>query len=137
MYKSIAVPVDLTHLDGLEKALHTAAEIARHFGAAVTYVGATTPQPNEVAPTPEAFTQKLEKLAADQGKRHGIEAGVETIVDHDPTIDLSDRLLEAIEKIGADLVVMGSHQPGMAEHFVSSHGGYLASHAPVSVMVVR
>ena len=39
--------------------------------------------------------------------------------------------------VGADLVIMASHVPGMLEHIFSSHGGYIAQHAKVSVFVVR
>jgi nucleotide-binding universal stress UspA family protein len=45
--------------------------------------------------------------------------------------------MKAIDKIGADLVVMASHKPGFLEHIFSSHGGYIAQHATCSVFVVR
>jgi len=32
---------------------------------------------------------------------------------------------------------MASHEPGFFEHIFSSHGGYIAQHAKVSVLVVR
>jgi len=43
----------------------------------------------------------------------------------------------AAKEAGCDLVVMASHVPGFREHILSSNAGYVASHAPISVFVVR
>lgn len=137
MYSQIMVPVDLAHTDQLEKALKTAADLAKHYGAPVTYLGATTPTPSEVAHTPQEFASKLADFAEKQGSGNGIETRSKSVIAHDPAVDLVDVLIDAIESTGADLVVMGSHQPGMAEHVFASHAGYVASHAHTSVMVVR
>lgn len=137
MYSSIMVPVDLAHTDQLGKALQTAADLAKHYGAPVTYLGATPPTPSEMAHTPQEFGQKLQKFAEEQGRGNGIETKSQYVISHDPSVDLVDVLSDAIDKSGVDLVVMGSHQPGMAEHVFASHAGYVASHAHTSVMVVR
>jgi len=137
MYSTIMVPVDLAHTDKLEKALKTAADLAKHYGAPVTYLGATPPTPSPVAHTPEEFGQKLAAFAEKQGSGNGIETKSKWVISHDPAVDLVDVLITAIEDTGADLVVMGSHQPGMSDHVFASHAGYVASHAHTSVMVVR
>ena len=41
MFKKIMVPVDLAHLPALQKALDVAADMARHYDAALCYVGVT------------------------------------------------------------------------------------------------
>jgi len=56
---------------------------------------------------------------------------------HDPAVETTAELMKAIDKIGADLVIMASHEPGFFEHIFSSHGGYIAQHAKCSVFVVR
>ena len=137
MYSTIMVPVDLAHVDQLGKALQTAADLAKHYGAPITYLGATTPEPNEMAHTPQEFEKKLSKFAEEQGKGNGIETKSKVVIAHDPTVDLVNVLIDAIDSTGADLVVMASHQPGMAEHVFASHAGYVASHSHTSVMVVR
>ena len=137
MYTSIMVPVDLAHTDQLGKALQTAADLAKHYGAPITYLGATTPEPNEMAHTPQEFERKLQKFAEEQGSGNGIETRAKMVIAHDPTVDLPDVLTDAVDKTGADLVVMASHQPGMAEHVFASHAGWVASHSHTSVMVVR
>ena len=56
---------------------------------------------------------------------------------HDPAADLDHRLIAAGREIGADLIVMASHLPGLPEHLFASNAGAVASHAKVSVFVVR
>ncbi|MEO1197830.1 MAG: universal stress protein [Pseudomonadota bacterium] len=137
MYQRIMVPVDLAHLDRLDKALTTASDIAKHHGAPVSYVGITSSQPSAVAHTPEEFEDKLIAFAQDQAARHGLETSAKAYVTHDPAVDLDQTLLHAISDTGADLVVMASHVPGLIEHIFASNAGYVASHATVSVFVIR
>ena len=137
MYKKIMVPVDLAHTDKLEKAVATAADLAKHYQAALQMVGVTASAPSSVAHTPEEYAAKLAEYAAAEGKKQGVEIGSHAIVSPDPTIDLDDKLGREAHDIGADLVVMASHVPGFAEHLFSSRAGYLASHTDISVFVVR
>ncbi|AXS41094.1 universal stress protein [Breoghania sp. L-A4] len=137
MYKRIMVPVDLAHLDQLEKALQTAADIAERYGASVLFVGVTATTPGPVAHNPEEFAEKLEAFAASQGSARGIPTSARAYASHDPSIDLDDTLMRAIADGEIDLVVMASHVPGMPEHIFASNAGHLAAHARVSVMVVR
>ncbi len=137
MYSNIMVPVDLAHVERLAKALDTAADLARHYGASVCYVGVTTSAPGEAAHNPAEFEARLEALGAAQAERHGAAVSTRTIVSNDPAIDLDDKLIGAVQETGADLVVMASHMPGLMEHVFASNAGYVASHAAVSVFVVR
>lgn len=137
MYSKILVPVDLAHADKLEKSLETAARLARMENATLVYCGVTAGTPGAVAHNPEEFKQKLSDFVAGQAARTGIESTAVAMTSHDPARDLDDALLEAIRQSGADLVVMASHVPGVADHFFTSNAGWLATHASVSVMVVR
>ncbi|MCC0017890.1 MAG: universal stress protein [Rhodobiaceae bacterium] len=137
MYSKIMVPVDLAHVERLEKALKTAADLARQYGAQVCYVGVTSAAPGSVAHNPAEFKQHLDELAASQSKAHGMGISTHEVVSHDPAVDLDGKLLDAVNETGADLVVMASHVPGVLEHIFSSNAGYVASHAKVSVFVVR
>jgi len=137
MFKSIMVPVDLEHAEQLERALALAADLGRHENATLTYVGVTTHLPSAVAHSTQEYAKKLQDFAKAQSAEHGLPTASQAYASHDPTIDLTDTLLKAIDEIGADLVVMASHVPGVAEHVFASHGGGLASHAKVSVFLVR
>ncbi|MBE9638103.1 universal stress protein [Salipiger mangrovisoli] len=137
MFNCIMVPVDLTHADRLAKALKVAGELAAHFGARLVYVGVTAATPSAIAHTPQEYGERLASFAKAQGLAVGAEASAHPVVTHDPAVDLDPALIKAVEETGADLVVMASHIPGLAEHFWPSNGGTIAARAKVSVMVVR
>lgn len=137
MFKKIMVPIDLAHVDKLGASLQAAADLANHYGATCTYVGVTAPAPSSVAHTPEEFAAKLDSFAQEQSKKHGHRADGHAMVSHDPTIDIDDTLLKAEGETDADLVVMATHVPGIAEMFLPNHGGHLATHSKISVFLVR
>jgi nucleotide-binding universal stress UspA family protein len=137
MYDKIMVPVDLAHIERLGKALDTAADLAKHYRIPLCYVGVTVPMPSTVAHTPQEYAEKLARFGAEQAKKHGIEAETAAYTSHDPAVDLHDKLLEALKATKCDLVVMASHVPGFPEHIFASNAGAVASHADVSVLVVR
>ncbi len=137
MYNCIMVPVDLAHKDKLAKAIEVAADLAQLYTAALHFVGVTATPPSEVAHNPEEFAQLLARFAADEGARLGLDISAETVISHDPAVDLDNDLDREIHELGADLVVMASHVPHFREYVFASNAGYLASHTEVSVLVVR
>lgn len=137
MFSRIMVPVDLAHLPDLERALTCAADLAKHYGARVTYVGVTAATPGAMGHNPKEYEAKLSDFAQEQAKSQGIETHEYTVVSHDPTTDLDDALLRAVKETDADLVVMQSHMPNVMDYIWPSNGGKIAEHAKCSVMVVR
>lgn len=137
MYKKILVPVDLSHVERLDKALTTAADLSKHYGIPICYVSITTSQPSVVAHTPEEFAQKLENFGKAQADKHGVDVTTMALTSHDPIVDLDKRLMAVIHETGSDFVVMASHIPGPLDHIFASNAGYLAAHAKVTVLVVR
>ncbi|MDJ0626689.1 MAG: universal stress protein [Rhodobacter sp.] len=137
MFQRILAPVDLAHLEKLERALKVTAEEARHHGAPVTFVSVTAAAPGPLAHNPDEFKAKLEAFAREQAESRGIDASALAVISHDPTTDVDDALLGAIDDTGADLVIMASHKPGVAAYFWPSNGGKIASHSDVSVFLVR
>lgn len=137
MFRKILTPVDLAHADALSRALEVSADMAQRYGAEIVYVGVTAQTPGEVARTTEEYERKLSAFAAAEGEKHGCKASAHMVVSHDPAVDLNTSLMQAADEIGADLIVMGTHIPGLAEHVWASHGGAVASHAGISVFLVR
>ncbi|HSH85197.1 MAG TPA: universal stress protein [Guyparkeria sp.] len=140
MYKKIMVPVDLAHLGLLEKPLAVAADMAKHYHAAICYVGVTSSQPSQVARTPEEYAQKLRAFAQEQAPGGGDgEQQVETRVYNspDPIADLDDTLIKAIKEIGADLVVMGTRPPKRFNAIIPANGSKVAARTKASVFLVR
>jgi len=140
LYKKIAVPVDLAHTDKLDKAINVAADMAKLYGADVTYISVTAATPGPGGHNPQEYEQKLQQFADEQGRSHGQKVTAHVVVSHDPATDLDKSLLEAVEETNADLVVMASHEPGFVDqfwHIWPSHGGAMAKQAKASVFVVR
>ncbi|KUF11784.1 universal stress protein [Pseudoponticoccus marisrubri] len=137
MFKRIMVPVDLAHVDRLNKALTCAADMAKQHGSEVVYVGVSAATPTSVAHNPEEFAKKLEAFAVEQGQASGVTTTAHAVTSHDPSVDLDPTLLKAVDETGADLVVMASHIPNVTDYIWPSNGGTIAGHAKVSVLVVR
>ena len=137
MFKKIMAPVDLAHKGDLTKALDCTADLAKHYGAQVVYVGVTMSAPSDVAHNPKEFQETLAAFAKDQATAHGIGATAHAEHCNDTVTDVDNALLRAAEKTGADLVVMASHAPSILDYVWPSNGGKVAEHANCSVMVVR
>jgi len=137
MYKHIMVPVDLRHPDTMQKALLAAAELAKLWGAEAHLVSVSGAPTSDVAHDPEEFADKLRRFAADASRHYGVTFRARAELTADPAVDLDTTLRDAVAELGADLVVMASHVPTLWDYLVASHAGHLASHAEVSVFVVR
>ncbi|WP_088916771.1 universal stress protein [Granulosicoccus antarcticus] len=137
MFKTIAVPFDLAHADKQIRAIDTAADLAKLYGASLTLVGVTSNMPGSSAHNPKEFADKLVEYAKTQSARTGVTFETHSSVSHDIAIDLEKKLNEAVHEIGADLVVMASHVPGFRDYLFRSHASNLATHTDLSVMIVR
>lgn len=137
MFKTILVPVDLEHAEKLAKAVDIAAGLAREHGAALHMVGIASPLPGAGAHTPGEFAEKLAAFAQRVGTAHGLEVTAHALTVADPAVEANAAILDQAEALGADLLVMATRVPGFAERLFSSHGNYIASHASMSVFLVR
>lgn len=136
-YKHIMVPIDLEHADRMGKAIDTARALARQFDAKLTFVGVTSEVPGPSAHNPAEFDKKMAAFAQESCADLPAGASSKTYVAHDPTAQIDGILLDAVKEISADLVVIASHIPNVMNAIWPSHGGKMASHADVSVFVVR
>jgi nucleotide-binding universal stress UspA family protein len=48
-----------------------------------------------------------------------------------------EEILEAADKCGADLIVVGAHKPDLADRIIGPNAARVARHAKVSVLVAR
>ncbi|MFW2589346.1 universal stress protein [Sagittula sp. SSi028] len=136
MFHKIVVPIDLAHTSSLKKALEMAADLAHQHKAEVIYVGVTSSSPGSVAHSPEEFGTKLTDFATGQAQK-GFATSAKTIVAADPRTDTDKHLIAAIKELGADLVVMQTHLPNVADYIWAGHGVSVASHVTASVFLVR
>lgn len=137
MFNKIIFPVDLTHADALDKALSVAGGLAKAHDAELIVVGVTSEQPTPVAHNPKEYEAKLADYAATASEKTGLPVQHRAVTAHDPSIEVDAKILSEARAVGADLVVMASHVPGLAERLFASRAGHLAAHADMSVFVVR
>lgn len=137
LFNRILAPVDLAHTERLEHALDCAADLAKHYRVPITYVGVTSNVPSKLAHDPAEFDRKLVAFAKGEAEKHGVDADAHTAIAHDPTTEIDNALMRAIDETGADFVIMASHVPDVIDYIWPSNGGKLAEHAKCSVMVVR
>lgn len=137
MFHKIMVPIDLAHADRMARAVGVATQLARQWSAPITFVGATASTPGPVAHNPAEYALKLGDYAGRIAADNGVATDSLALTLKDPAVELDHALLDAASDLGADLVVIASHIPGVAEYVWPSHGGRLAGHAKASVFVVR
>jgi nucleotide-binding universal stress UspA family protein len=134
MYKTILVPIDLSHPEQGSKTLG----IARQIGGEGSRVVALSVNPDVpafvAAELPEGLLEKnlstsraeLEVLSDRAAAEAKIRSG------HPST-----KILECAEEIGADLIVIASHRPGLLDYFLGSTAARVVRHASCSVFVDR
>jgi len=140
MFNAILVPVDLTDPEFAKPAVETAASLARAFGATLRLV-------HVVATTPVMLAQFVPEDFDDQQMRSAQEAldiiAAETGLDAKQVSTavrqggIYHEILEEAAWIGADLIVISSHQPAMKTYLLGSNAAYVVRHAKCSVLVVR
>ncbi len=134
MYKTILVPIDLSHPELGRKTLGIAREIGGKQSRVVgLYVAADIP-PYVAAELPEGLLQKnLERALADLNPLvDEIGADLEVLSGHPPL-----KILEYATEIGADLIVIASHRPGLQDYFLGSTAARVVRHAECAVLVDR
>lgn len=137
MFTKIMTPVDLAHADKMDKALRVARDTAIEHGAELCLVGVTSSSPGKIAHTPEEYGQKLKAFAATQADQLGVPVTTHVIVSHDPSVQMDRELEAAVKHLNADLVVMATHLPNVADYLFTGHGAHMAAHSAASVFLVR
>lgn len=138
----ILVPVDLAHEDSWRQVLPEAVAEAR-LREAELHLLAIVPDYGSVLVGdhfPQSFeAELLERAARQLGDLRGREVPGELRCEtHISRGHVADRILECADRIGADLIVMGSHEPGsLRSMFVGSVADRIVHNAKQSVLVVR
>lgn len=137
MYKHIMLPVDLHLPPEVRKATDVAQQVAKWQGAKITVVSVTGTELGQANKTESAIEEDLSDFADQLASQSGSEVDFRNIHSVDAAAEVDGDLTRAAEDIGADLIVVGTHAPRITDYIFSSHAGYLAKHAKVSVFVVR
>jgi len=134
MYKTILVPIDLSHPDQGGRIL----QIARKVGgpeAKLTALYVAGDVPGYIAAElPSGLIAENRAKAETELRALADVAGAETLVrsGHASTI-----ILETAEKIGADLIIVASHRPGLEDYLLGSTAARVVRHSDCAVLVDR
>lgn len=138
MFKVILLPVDIGQTEAAKTAIAAASQLMQSDTKLVLL--------NVVDEVPAYIATQIPKSVSDQVNEdakaaldklvsgHELPGTTETLVrDGHP----SRTILEVGEEIGADVIVIASHDPGLADYLLGSTAGRVVRHAHCSVLVVR
>jgi len=141
MFKSILLPIDLSDKATWERALPAAVHMAQNEGAALHIATVVPDFGMSVVGSffPEGFEEKAmhevgEKLSAFVNTH--VPDGIE-VHPHVLHGRVYDQIIEAANRAGADVIVMGSHRPELKDYLLGPNAARVVRHATQSVFVVR
>ncbi len=135
MYKNILIPVALDHGSDVSDEIKVARRLLSE-GGKITLLSVVEQVPGYVA---EYVTVKPEsKILNEVGARlEAITEGqpdlIHAVVSGNPGVEITN----FADKCGAELIVVGSHRPGLQEYFLGSTASRVVRRAPCAVLVLR
>lgn len=140
MFKKILVPLDVTQDDSGEAGLKAAAALGAQSGAELVLLNVVNPVPNLVADQlPGNYLESAQESASKAMDEMAVNAGLKSGSYTSQTAigGAYDEVLSAAQTIGADLIVVTSHQPGLSDYLLGSTAAKIVRHAKTSVLVIR
>lgn len=142
MYKKILLPIDLNHEASWTKALPTALQLCRDYGASLHIV---TVIPDFGLPLvggffPREYTEKAEAAVTERLKEFVLENIPEEIQVQRIVTDgkAYEAILRVAKQLKVDLIVMASHKRKRAEDYIlGTNAMRVVQQSRRSVMVVR
>lgn len=136
MFNSILIPIDLGHVEKSKQAIdavkaiagkNTNVRLVNVVGDVPTFAAAELPGGviEKAKENAQAALQKLDGVAALKPEFE-VRSGTP-----------GTAILAAADESSADLIVIGSHQPGIKDYLLGSTAGRVVRHANCSVLVVR
>jgi nucleotide-binding universal stress UspA family protein len=139
MIETILVPIDISEEEAGATSLSLARDLARRYGSKLVLLNVVEQLPGHVAAQlPKGILEKastnavarLEKIARDNGITENSQIAVRQ---GRP----STEILEYARESGANMIVIASHDPGLADYLLGSVAARVVRHAHCSVLVTR
>ena len=137
MYNTILIPIDMAH-EEKAKAMIDAAKTQANEGARFILLNvidavpswATTYMPDNdiLADHRKTAHDELAAIASE----NSIEAEIKIRIGHS-----YNTILETADEENAELIIIGSHHPGISDYFLGSTAARVVRHAKCSVYVIR
>lgn len=141
MFKSVLLPIDLSARDSWKRAAPAAIKMARdneiplHVMTVVPDFGKSM--------VGVYFDEDFEKRALHDAGEHlngwvgeNVPTGV-SVHAHVLHGRVYDQIISAADKLGCDVIVMGSHQPELSDYLLGPNAARVVRHAKQSVFVIR
>ena len=135
MYNTVLIPTDFSHEEGTIQSLKKAKKFSDNGRIVLLHVLDAIPAyalvglPDNVVKDQIPLTrQKLKELV----EKSGIKADIEVREGRSYT-----QVIKEAEEIGADLILINSHQPGIQDYLLGSTAAKVVRHATCSVLVDR
>lgn len=134
MYKKIVVALSLGH-GFAERALGLARKL-KDADSKIVAIHVVEPLPASVKAvlSDEQLETSRKKTKAAIAERVSGASDIEAVI---ITGNPGTSITEYARKIGADLIITGSHEPGLEDFFIGSTASRIMRHAPCSVHVIR
>ncbi|NNJ74028.1 MAG: universal stress protein [Anderseniella sp.] len=139
MYKTVLVPVDLSHIEKGSKMIERAKYLADTNKSRLTLLNVIPEIPSYVAiELPSDLHAKVVENAEaelrDLVRKHDLPASTKVVVESGNPAGV---ILAYAEKEKCDLIMVASHQPGLKDYLLGSVAGKVVRHANCSVLVLR
>lgn len=137
MFKSILVPIDLSDSERGKSAIATARQLAAK-DANIQLLSVLEDVPSFVASQiPEGVGSTIRDTAEGELKAIATAAGLKASNASVHSGTAASGILSAAESMGADLIVVRSHKPGLQDYLIGSTAGRVVRHAQCPVLVLR
>ncbi|CAH1665548.1 universal stress protein [Chelatococcus asaccharovorans] len=140
MYKNILVPIDISDTGFSRHSIDKAVAFASATAGAVRliYVRSILPVTFMEFVPPDFDTEQQESAEADLAALAKSIVAPEISVSHVVRLgSIYNEVLQEAEEMKADLIIVGSHKPGMSTYLIGSNAATIVRHAGCSVLVVR
>jgi universal stress protein F len=139
MIRKILIPVDVSADNPGKEAMALAKELAASHYAKLALLAVRESMPGYVSVhLPEGVEEKVLTGVAQRldeiATRNGMPDSAEKMV---RTGNPAAEILQAAKDIDADMIVISSYDPGVADYFIGSVAARVVRHAHCSVLVVR
>ena len=139
MYKTVLVPVDLSHVEKGSRMIERAKYLADTNKSQLTLLNVVPEIPAYVAiEIPSGLHEKVAENAKadlrDLVRKHDLPSSTRIVVESGNPANV---ILAYAKKENSDLIMVASHQPGLKDYLLGSVAGKVVRHARCSVLVLR
>ena len=139
MFKNILVPIDLTHVEESGGLIEQAKHFADSSDGQLTLLNVVPDIPGYVAAElPAGLRENVLRNAKTELSRLANESGLPASTKISiETGSPATKILDTAKEGNADVIIIASHQPGIADYLLGSTASKVVRHAHCSVVVLR